>query len=376
MTGRALMASTSLQTRGGISSYVRMLRDTPLWARWRVVHVATHRDGSTAAKIATFAGALPRFAAELVLRRPDVVHLHMSSYGSFVRKAALFWMARALRVPTVVHVHGSEFATFHDRLPAPLRAVVRATLEQAAVVIALGGRWRERLLAIAPRASVVTVPNAVRVPPARAGGRTGAPHAVFLGEIGERKGTFALLEAWAKLKAESPRPESPRPESPDAGSPPAEDGGIGGARLTVAGDRDVERARAAVAGYGLDDSVTVRAWMSPDEVQALLADADVFVLPSLSEGQPMAILEAMAHGLCVVASDVGGIPEMIEDGRSGRLVPPGDVGALEAALREVLGDADRRRGLGAGARERALAEFDIDVVWRRVEELYLGAVAR
>ena len=350
MTGRALTASTSLQTRGGISSYVRMLRGTPLWSRWRMAHVATHRDGGTGTKILTFLWALPRFTAELVVRRPDVVHLHMSSYGSFVRKAALFWVARALRVSTVVHVHGSEFDTFHDRLPRPLRRVVRATLEEASVVIALGERWRGRLLAIAPHASVETVPNAVRVPAARDDYRAADPHVVFLGEIGERKGAFVLLEAWAKLAAE--------PEV------------IRGARLTVAGDRGVERARAAVAAHGVADSVTVRTWLSPPEVQELLADADVFVLPSRSEGQPMAVLEAMANGLAVVASDVGGIPEMIDDGRSGLLVQPDDVGALGAALRAVLADAEHRRALGAAARARALAEFDIEVVWRRFDALY------
>lgn len=350
MTGRALTASTSLQTRGGISSYVRMLRDTPLWSRWRMVHVPTHRDGGTGTKIRTFLRALPRFTAELVVRRPDVVHLHMSSYGSFVRKAALFWVARALRVPTIVHVHGSEFDTFHDRLPRPLRAVVRATLEQASVVVALGERWRTRLLVIAPGATVETIPNAVHVPPARDTYRAVAPHVVFLGEIGERKGTFVLLEAWAKLAAE-----------PDV---------LGGARLTVAGDRGVDRAHATVAAHGTTESVTVRSWLAPAEVAELLAGADVFVLPSQSEGQPMAVLEAMAHGLAVVASDVGGIPEMIEDGRSGLLVPPDDVEALGAALRAVLTDADRRHALGRAARARASAEFDIDVVWRRFDALY------
>ena len=356
MNGRALTASTSLQTRGGIASYVRMLSGTPLWSRWRMVHLATHRDGSTATKILTFARALPRFAVELVLRRPDVVHLHMSSYGSFVRKAVLFWIARAVRVPAIVHVHGSEFDTFHDRLPRPLGAVVRATLEHAVVVVALGERWAGRLRAIAPQAAVVTVPNGVRVPPPRTEYRDRAPHVVFLGEIGERKGTFALLEAWAKLAA-----------MPDV---------LDGARLTIAGDRGVERAHATVAALGLGDVVDIRAWLSPSEVQRLLADADIFVLPSLSEGQPMAVLEAMAHGLCVVVSDVGGIPEMIEDGRSGLLVPAGDVDALQMVLRTVLADADLRHELGAGARRRVSAEFDIEVIWKRFDALYTEAMSR
>ena len=347
---RALCVSTSLSTRGGISSYVRMLQGTELWTRWRIEHVVTHRDGGAITKIGTFAIGFGHYLVALTVRRPDVVHLHMSSHGSFVRKALMVWTARAVRVPVVVHVHGSEFDAFHDRLPAPLRAVVRSTLEQSAVVVALGERWGRRLSAIAPAARVVNVPNGVCVPAVRPEPPTRAPRVVFLGEIGERKGAFVLLEAWAKIAAE-----------PDV---------LGVARLTLAGDRGTARARADAVERGVGASVEVRGWLSPTEAAELLAGADVFVLPSRSEGQPMAVLEAMAHGLCVVASDVGGIPEMLDDGGSGLLVPPDDVDALVAALRRVLTDASLRARLGAAARKRVLADFDLDVVWRRFDTLY------
>jgi glycosyltransferase involved in cell wall biosynthesis len=72
----------------------------------------------------------------------------------------------------------------------------------------------------------------------------------------------------------------------------------------------------------------------------------------------------------VVASDVGGIPEMVEDGRSGLLVPPDDPDALQSALRRVLADPVLRARLGAAARERVLERFDLDVVWRRFDALY------
>jgi glycosyltransferase involved in cell wall biosynthesis len=337
-----------MRTRGGVASYVRMLRGTPLWETWRVEHVTSHRDGGRATKVATFARAVAQYMAALLLRRPDLVHLHMASNGSFVRKATLFWLAWALRVPAVVHLHGAEFHLFHARLPRPLRAVVRATLTRAAVVVALGERWARELVAIAPAARVVPVPNAVRVPAAAARPPGAAPNVVFLGEIGDRKGAFVLLEAWARLAP--------------------------GASLTLAGDGAVDRARRVIAERGLD--VQVRSWLSPAQVGELLAEADVLVLPSRNEGQPMAVLEAMAHGLCVVASDVGGIPELVDDGRTGLLVPPDDVEALVAALRKVLTDDGLRAALGAAARERVLEEFDVDVVWRRIDAIYQGVVGR
>jgi glycosyltransferase involved in cell wall biosynthesis len=148
------------------------------------------------------------------------------------------------------------------------------------------------------------------------------------------------------------------------------------ARLTLAGDGAVDRARRVIAEHGLEGSVQVRSWLQPAQVSELLTEADLLVLPSRNEGQPMAVLEAMAHGLCVVASDVGGIPELVEDGRSGFLVPPDDVEALVAALRKVLTDDGLRGALGASARQRALEEFDVDVVWRRIDAIYSEVAAR
>ena len=254
--------------------------------RWQIEHIETHRNGSTLVKVGAFAAGLVHFGWALLRRRPDVVHLHMGAYGSFVRKAVLVWIAAAAGVPAIVHVHGSDFDIWHDRLPRPLRAVIRATLHRAAVVVALGDRWADRLRAIAPRVSVVTVPNAVRVPPApRTRGR-GPLHVVFLGEIGERKGAFNLLETWAKLAAE-----------PDV---------LAGARLTMAGDRETERAERRIDELGIAGSAAVSSWLSFERVAELLSGADIFVLPSRNEGQPMALLEAMANGMAVVVSDVGG----------------------------------------------------------------------
>lgn len=351
---RAVWVSTALHTRGGIASYVRTIRATPLWERWRVRHVPTHRDGSALAKLLAFANGLAALVPS-ALRPPSVLHVHMSSYGSFVRKATICWAARRRGIPVVLHIHGSEFRTFHDTSPRPVRWLIRGTLTGAAAVVALGGRWAAHLQEIAPGARVTTIPNAVAIAGQNEQPGAGDPvRVLFLGEIGDRKGTFALLDAWTDVVA--------------AVAP-------GSVHLTVAGDREVDRARAAIDRLGLSSIVELRPWQSPDEVDSLLRASHVLVLPSQSEGQPMAILEAMAHGLCVVASDVGGIPDLIDDGVSGVLVPPGDTAALAAALRGVVTDHERRGRLAARGLDRARSEFDVEVVWKRIEALYEEVIA-
>ena len=118
-----------------------------------------------------------------------------------------------------------------------------------------------------------------------------------------------------------------------------------------------------------------RIWETYRFLEAILAAADVFVQPSRTEGLPLAVLEAMAHGLPVVATGVGGIPEAIEDQESGQLVPPGDPGALADAVARVLESPETAGMLARRARERVEAEFSIGVMVERYAGLY-AAVRR
>jgi glycosyltransferase involved in cell wall biosynthesis len=111
-------------------------------------------------------------------------------------------------------------------------------------------------------------------------------------------------------------------------------------------------------------------------VPALLTEADVFVLPSESEAFPNAILEGMAAGLPVVAASVGGIPELVADGVSGRLVPPGDADALARALTELLDFPDRAADFGRAGRRRIEETYSFDRMVGQFETLYVSELER
>ena len=342
---QALWVSTSTHTRGGIATYVRAVQETAFWDEWSVQHVSTHRDGSKVVKLATFLGGAALFMVQLIRLRPNVVHLHSSADASFIRKATLFWMSRVTGVPVVLHIHGSSFHEYFAGSSPLVQAVIRSTLLHASAVVALGETWAERLRSIAPGARVVLVPNAVRVADEPRQPETGqSVGVVFLGRIGDRKGTFRLLDAWARLGERS-------------------------ATLTIAGDGEVDRARQRIDELGLDDSVDLFGWLPQSQVGELLDRADVLVLPSLNEGQPMAVLEAMARGLCVIAGDSGGLPEMVGEG-CGVLVSAGDVDAIEKALKDVIEDPELRDRYGAAAYARARERYDVDVVSRQLDALY------
>ncbi|WP_425557446.1 glycosyltransferase [Deinococcus aluminii] len=175
----------------------------------------------------------------------------------------------------------------------------------------------------------------------------GPPRVLFLGLLIERKNPLGLLRAWAQIDR-----------------PP-------GARLLLAGDGPLRPAvEALVNELGLAGSVDLLGWVDAARSARLLEEADVLVLPSFFEGQPLALIEGMARGVALVSTAVGGIPDLIEDGVSGRLVPPGDDAALAAALGAVLRDGELRTRLGNAAYERARQDFNIEHTWRRLDALY------
>jgi glycosyltransferase involved in cell wall biosynthesis len=350
----ALWVSTSTETKGGVSTFVRSMLTTPLGQRWRISHLASHRDGSTATKVAQFLVALARFTHRMAWHRPSLVHLHVASRGSFFRKATFARIARVFGVPVVAHVHGAMFHVFYAGSPAVVKWLVRDMLAHSAAVVALGDTWAQRLRSIEPRARVIVVPNPIRPVGAAVQPAGGEPvRVLFLGRIEDDKGVFTLIEAWRTMTAKLD--------------------GRASAHLTIAGDGEVSRARELVAELGLEPSVDVTGWVDPRGVPEMLRSSQVLVLASRYEGQPMAVLEAMANGLCVISSPVGGIPEMLGDD-AGILVPPGDAGRLADELGEVVRNAERRGDLGNAALRRVRERFDVDVAWRQFDGIYRGAL--
>ncbi|MGB0383350.1 MAG: glycosyltransferase family 4 protein [Ardenticatenaceae bacterium] len=173
-------------------------------------------------------------------------------------------------------------------------------------------------------------------------GTTEVVTTVFVGRLTTQKGVDLLLEAWAQLA-------EPR-------------------ELILVGDGAERPALEALASELKLDHVTFTG--STNDVRSYLQQADLFVLPSRAEGIPNAMLEAMACGLPVVASRVGGIPDVVEDGESGLLVPPDDVPALVGALDRLLADSDLRRQMGQKARERVVSDYSLKAATTRHLDLY------
>ncbi|ANT60171.1 colanic acid biosynthesis glycosyltransferase WcaL [Salipiger sp. CCB-MM3] len=171
---------------------------------------------------------------------------------------------------------------------------------------------------------------------------------LFVGRLAGVKGVPVLLRALADLA----------PRHPDL-------------RLRLIGDGPERGAlERKAAELGLTQRVEFLGYRSQAEVAEALSAADIFVLPSFAEGVPVVLMEAMAAQLPVVTTRIAGVPELVEHGASGLLVPPGEAGALAAALDSLLSDPDARRRMGAAGRAKVIAEFDIKTEAAKLSALF------
>jgi glycosyltransferase involved in cell wall biosynthesis len=296
----------------------------------------------------------------LIARRADLVHAHLGEDIAVLPLA--FLAARRRRLPVVITVHASPSHT------------VAARDLRTALVVALGGpveRWAQRRAAativlterLAARVAPVAGRERVRVmrrgvdrrafadpgpdpfPPLR-----GRPRVVFLGRLARSKGVDTLVAAAARLRTP-------------------------GTQVVLVGDGPARaEVEAETRRLGVDGRVHVTGFVPHHRTPAVLASADLLVLPSSYEELGTVLVEALQVGLPAVASDVGGIPEVVQHGRTGLLVRPGDPAALAEAIDAVIGDPERAARMGAAARERA-ADYDWERVADEVRALYDEVVA-
>ena len=314
--------------------------------------IDTRGSGGKVGGALYFTRALAQLAVSCLERERPVLHVHMTTRGSAFRKGILCAVGQGLGCRTIVHQHGADFEEFYARLPGSVRSLVRRVLIRADAVVVLGRRSRDFFTAVVGVSPdhMHCIPNGIISPAAAPQQRPATsepPLILFLGRLGERKGVPELLAA---LKRDS---LAAKPW-----------------RAVLAGDGEGTRFRQEVLAMGLSHRVEILDWQDREAASQLLRSAAVLVLPSHHEALPMAILEALAHGVAVVATPVGEIPEFLRHDEEALLVPPGDVDSLSHAIAALLDDPVRRGRLAQRGRQTFEARLQIDAVAQSLARLY------
>jgi glycosyltransferase involved in cell wall biosynthesis len=303
-------------------------------------------------------GVLRQLSALFRQYRPTVVHTHIIGLNY------AYPLMLRYRTPARVHtVHNLAQREVGVRVGAWVRMLAFRYHIGGVVPVAVADKVRATIQQLYGYPDPPLIPNGIPTdeyapnPDTRAQWRQAhgiEPRATVLTHIGRfavQKNHALLVEAFAQVHSDAPL------------------------YLLLVGGGELENAvREQVAGLGLQGRVRflgVRA-----DVADILRASDVFVLSSRWEGNPLSVMEAMAAGLPVVSTGVGGVPELVREGETGLLVPSEDAGALAQALQALVDDAARRRAMGAAARQHAVAHFDIRHTVRGYEQLYEALLKR
>lgn len=345
-----LMVGPDLSLRGGIVSVVEGYLEGGLpQACNRFDYLGTGVGSSKLGKAVSFSQSLMRYIK--LLPAYDVVHLHISARGSYKRKSIMARIAHKAHKRVILHDHDGEFAKTFEKSGEAYRCDVRETFGIADRVIVLSEEWRDYFAEnVCDQKNIIVVHNGVNVP-TKPCSPCSHQDILFLGRLDARKSPDVLLRASREVLARFPN-----------------------VKIIFGGDGEVEKNKKLAEELGIARNCEFHGWVSGLDREALFARAGVYCLPSKNEGLPMSVLEAMARGIPTVATAVGGVPQVIEDGKSGFLIDVDDVDGLAVKLLILLDSQQSRASIGSAGREKIKQEFSVEGSIDKILNVYESVV--
>jgi glycosyltransferase involved in cell wall biosynthesis len=349
----ALLLGPSLDAISGVTTHVDSLLKSRLGSEFALAHFQVGSEGraeSALRRLARFAGSPFALAAAILRRNAAIVHLNTSlNAKSYWRDLAYLMVAKLCGARVVLQKHGGSLREFCRN--RPFAVFVRASLKLADAIVVLSRAELAEYRSMS--GNVVLLPNGIDCAPylrhRRAAADPAAPlKLIYVGRLAPGKGLTEILEAASLLKR-----------------------GNVAARLVIAGSGPDEQAlKARARSLGIDAEVCFAGPACGERKLRLLAEADVLLLPSYSEGLPYALLEAMAAGAVPVVTRVGAIPDVVEQGVHGLFVPVRAAEPLARALAVLAADRARISRMSAACRRRVAAGYSIDRLAAQFAALY------
>lgn len=343
---RVLMIGPGRDVRGGISTVVNSYFELGLSKEIDIAYLPTMEDGSKLYKLFVAAKAYVRFLC--MLSRYDIVHVHMAAQASFDRKALFIKKAHRAGKKIIIHQHAADFDKYYyEQSDEAKQKKIKSIFACAELVIVLSEEWEDFYRKnICDGDKIVVLHNGVIVPNyVKEDYRD--KNVLFLGRLGERKGVYDLLNAIPEVLKVVPE-----------------------AKFFLGGDGEIEECKAVAKKLGIAENVHFLGWVRNEEKEEYLKKCGTYVLPSYHEGMPMSVLEAMSYGLATISTNVGGIPQVINNGVDGIRFNPGDIGALSKGLIHLLINERKRREFGEKGSLKIKTNFSARITIKKLVDIF------
>ena len=354
---------------GGIAAYYQSLLGSSLDEKVNLqfVQTSTHKrdlSQSGRATVSNFVSAARdcfRFFGAILSQRPHICHIGTAFGLSFVKHSICVFIARVFGSRVLLHPHCSLSALYSDR-SAWWRWYFRRVLLLTNGMIGLSREWKQ-VLQIIPGSRVYLLQNAINLAPFQSIAqdrfenpmRDGDVDILYLGYLGRAKGSLDLVDATQHIDCKGSK-----------------------IFFDLVGDElspgELDHIHQKIDAAKLSKVVKIHPPVSGAKKLFYFRDADIFVYPSYSEGLPIAVIEAMASGLPIVASNIGGLPDLVREGVNGILVEPGRADLLATALLKIAINPQLRHSMGEKSAQIAIEEYDIEQHVLQLVSIYAKSI--
>lgn len=348
MKKKICMIVPSFSAKGGIATVVNGYKGSELEKKYDIKYIETYCDGNKVKKIFKAINAYFLFLKEMLINKPDLIHIHSSFGGSFYRKLPFVYMASIFNLPVINHIHGSEITDFYINASKRKKQLVERCFDKCKCLVVLSEEWKNNLQVIKTKTPKIVIENYSIIHEEclkRKNHRD--KNILFLGFITELKGCFDIPEVAKKVIARNTH-----------------------VRFILAGTGETKKLQNFVLEKDMFQYFSFPGWVKKEEKDSLLKNADIFFLPSYTEAMPMSILEAMGYGLPIVTTNVGGIPQLVDEGKNGYMTEPGNIESFAESIVKLLGNDELIYDMGRKSIEKANEKYSLEKHLEKVGRLY------
>ncbi|HEX8264218.1 MAG TPA: glycosyltransferase family 4 protein [Pyrinomonadaceae bacterium] len=351
---RVLMVGMHLtKTRGGISTLIAEILKSPLKEDFEFTYIESQaEDFGKFGKAFLALSAIARFVWICITKRPNLVYVHLGSNASLYRESIFIFLAKLFGKKVITHFHAGDVDNYYPFQSKIGQKFIQTALGLSDSFIAVSQESAKQLRDITQSQNISVITNAIDTSVFNGDKKSStdepggdAVRLLFVGAVGKLKGEKDLIKALALLRDNKPN-----------------------LKISFLG-YGAENLKDYCEKFEIGNLVEYLGAVPMNERIEFFRRSDIFVLPTYAEAMPMSVIEAMAAGLPVISTRVGGIPELIEDGVDGILFAPGDVGALAEKISFLLNNKDTRIRIGKKAKQKAREQMDFRVYVNKLRTL-------
>lgn len=336
-----LMIGPARSVKGGMTSVVDEYYEAGIDKLVNLKYIETINDKNIISKFIAERKGFIEFKKNI--DKFDLVHIHMASYRSAFRKAKYIRIAKKYNKKIIAHMHGGEFKVFLSKCNKKQKKYIINALNMCDIIIVLSDEWKEFYSKYCNSNKIKIVYNGTVIPK-KINKDYNNDRALYLGKFCNGKGIYDLIDAVENISKK-----------------------YKSFVIYAGGDGEISSVKKIVNEKNLKKYIKVLGWIDKDKKEKYLRECSIFILPSYNEGMPMSIIEAMAYKNAVISTNVGGIPQVIDNNKNGILIEPGDKKQLYNSIEKLIKDKKFKEKIGNAGYEKANSKFNIE---NNINEIY------